>query len=170
MVNVFPPFDAALFWNTIFDKGLLGGVLAFLLYRLNRSLERFKTTLAFELERAKVRVQKAQRVWELVGDFTQSVDAIDFLPIHTGEWPRTGADPFENLRRQIADNMRVLAEERRKEEVWLGVDLCRALDQLDRDVSDAMHLLHRDSLTEARSKLRSANERIGEAKKISGWQ
>lgn len=57
-------FDPVIFWNSLFDKGLLACVVLLLGYVLNRSLERLRSDIAIGSEAAKIRLAKISALWE----------------------------------------------------------------------------------------------------------
>jgi hypothetical protein len=61
---MFPPFDAAYFWNTLFDKGLLAGVVLVAAHLGNRYLERYRSERALVTEAAKLRLTRIGSLWE----------------------------------------------------------------------------------------------------------
>lgn len=57
-------FDPVLFWNTIFDKGVLAAVLLLIGYFVNRRLERYRSGRALATEAAKIRLARIGELWE----------------------------------------------------------------------------------------------------------
>ncbi|MDB4914716.1 MAG: hypothetical protein JWM95_2360 [Gemmatimonadetes bacterium] len=57
-------FDPVFFWNALFDKGLLAGIVLLLGYVLNRQLERVRANFALSSEAAKIRLTKIGGLWE----------------------------------------------------------------------------------------------------------
>ena len=61
---MFPPFDPAVFWSTIFDKGLLSLVVLLGAYLANRYLEKYRSERALVTEAAKLRLIHIGALWE----------------------------------------------------------------------------------------------------------
>jgi hypothetical protein len=59
-----PSFDPALFWNTIFDKGLLTVVVLVAAHLANRYLEKYRSERALITEAAKERLSRIGALWE----------------------------------------------------------------------------------------------------------
>jgi hypothetical protein len=59
-----PRFDAVLFWNTLFDKGVLAAILVGVGYFANRLLEQFRSEMALSTEGAKIRLARIGELWE----------------------------------------------------------------------------------------------------------
>jgi hypothetical protein len=59
-----PRFDPVLFWNSVFDKGLLAMIVIVAGYVANRYLERFRGQLALQNEAAKLRLGRIAELWE----------------------------------------------------------------------------------------------------------
>ncbi len=57
-------FDPVLFWNTIFDKGLLAAIVPLFGDVLNRQFERYRSGIALETEAAKTRLSRIAALWE----------------------------------------------------------------------------------------------------------
>ena len=55
---MFPRFDPVLFWNTLFDKGLLAIVAFFLGYLANQSLERYRSKLVIRAEAVRIKLAR----------------------------------------------------------------------------------------------------------------
>ena len=73
---MFPPFDAALFWNTLFDKGLLAAAILLLGYVANRWLEHYRYEMAIATEGAKLRLNHIGALWEQMNGWEAEVKGL----------------------------------------------------------------------------------------------
>lgn len=107
MSSLFPAFDAALFWNTLFEKGLLASIAAVLAFQFNKALAKYKGALDVRAEAAVIRATALAQLRTVLQASAETVEALRLLP-HTSEWHGEANAQAQRVKEEVGRHVKQL--------------------------------------------------------------